>query len=115
MDKYWIVLNSWPIVSFIYHHLAFSNVIFFSSFQLCDSIIRFNSIRYRWAILNLLKKMGRKIILIVLGLGETIDPGGPKAIMLFAGRDASEEFNMIHDKKVVAKYAAKTILGTLKA
>lgn len=28
--------------------------------------------------------------------------------MLYAGRDATEEFNMIHDPKVVAKYAAST-------
>jgi len=41
-------------------------------------------------------------------------PGGPKAILLYAGRDATEEFNMIHEKTVVAKYAADTIIGTLK-
>jgi cytochrome b involved in lipid metabolism len=27
-------------------------------------------------------------------------PGGEKAILLYAGRDATEEFNMLHDKKV---------------
>ena len=27
-------------------------------------------------------------------------PGGEKAIMLYAGRDATEEFNMLHDPKV---------------
>ena len=25
-------------------------------------------------------------------------PGGAKALMLYAGRDATEEFNMLHDK-----------------
>ena len=27
-------------------------------------------------------------------------PGGEKAILLYAGRDATEEFNMLHDPKV---------------
>ena len=42
------------------------------------------------------------------------DPGGAKAILLYAGKECSEEFNMMHDKSVVAKYAADTIIGTLK-
>jgi flavocytochrome c len=41
-------------------------------------------------------------------------PGGKMAIMTFAGRDASEEFNMLHDKGVIAKYAPNTIIGTVK-
>jgi len=41
-------------------------------------------------------------------------PGGKKAILLYAGKDASEEFNMLHDKNVVAKYAPDSIIGTLK-
>jgi succinate dehydrogenase/fumarate reductase flavoprotein subunit/predicted heme/steroid binding protein len=28
-------------------------------------------------------------------------PGGPKAILLYAGKDASEEFNMLHDRNVI--------------
>lgn len=28
-------------------------------------------------------------------------PGGAKAILLYAGRDATEEFNMLHDPKVL--------------
>merc|ERR1712007_187196 len=41
-------------------------------------------------------------------------PGGKRAIMLYAGKDASEEFNMLHDPKVVKKYLApKQILGNL--
>ena len=31
-------------------------------------------------------------------------PGGPKAILLYAGKDASEEFNMLHDKNVIEVY-----------
>jgi cytochrome b involved in lipid metabolism len=31
-------------------------------------------------------------------------PGGKKAIMLFAGKDATEEFNMLHPPNVLKKY-----------
>ena len=42
-------------------------------------------------------------------------PGGKKAIMLFAGKDASEEFNMLHKPDVVLKYLEpEQILGDLK-
>lgn len=40
-------------------------------------------------------------------------PGGKMAIMTFAGRDASEEFNMLHEKNVVEKFAPETIIGDL--
>lgn len=40
-------------------------------------------------------------------------PGGKDSIMLFAGKDASEEFNMIHKPEVIAKYAPQAIIGTL--
>jgi cytochrome b involved in lipid metabolism len=42
-------------------------------------------------------------------------PGGKKAILIYAGKDATEEFNMLHEKNVVVKYAPDSILGTLKA
>ena len=41
-------------------------------------------------------------------------PGGKKAILLFAGREASEEFNMLHKPDVIDKYAPETIIGVLK-
>ncbi|KAI9484612.1 FAD binding domain-containing protein [Zychaea mexicana] len=41
-------------------------------------------------------------------------PGGKKAILIYAGRDATEEFNMLHKKDVVEKYAPYAIIGTLK-
>ncbi|KAL5038776.1 Osmotic growth protein [Batrachochytrium dendrobatidis] len=41
-------------------------------------------------------------------------PGGKKAIMIYAGRDATEEFNMMHKPEVVEKYAPETVIGTLK-
>ena len=40
-------------------------------------------------------------------------PGGPLAILTFAGRDASAEFNMIHPANVVQKYAPNSIIGKL--
>ena len=40
-------------------------------------------------------------------------PGGKKAIMLFAGKDATEEFDMLHDRKVIKKYGISQ--GTVKA
>ncbi|KAJ7209635.1 fumarate reductase [Mycena pura] len=41
-------------------------------------------------------------------------PGGEKAILLYAGRDATEEFNMLHDKKVIPRYAPNAVIGKLK-
>jgi len=40
-------------------------------------------------------------------------PGGKQAILLFAGKDASAEFNMLHKPDVVEKYAADTVVGSL--
>jgi cytochrome b involved in lipid metabolism len=42
-------------------------------------------------------------------------PGGSKAILLYAGREATEEFNMIHPPNAIAKYAADTVIGKVKA
>lgn len=41
-------------------------------------------------------------------------PGGRKAILLYKGRDATEEFNMLHAPTVIEKYYAQGIIGTLK-
>ncbi|EKM54168.1 uncharacterized protein PHACADRAFT_257822 [Phanerochaete carnosa HHB-10118-sp] len=41
-------------------------------------------------------------------------PGGEKAILLYAGRDATEEFNMLHDPKVIPRYAPDAVIGNLK-
>merc|ERR1712232_1410401 len=41
-------------------------------------------------------------------------PGGKKAIMLFAGKDATEEFDMLHDRKVIKKYGTNTGLVEIK-
>jgi len=40
-------------------------------------------------------------------------PGGELAIITFAGKDATEEFNMIHPPDVIPKYAPDAIIGVL--
>merc|ERR1740138_1148628 len=40
-------------------------------------------------------------------------PGGELAILTFAGKDATEEFNMIHPPDVIPKYAPDAIIGGL--
>ena len=42
-------------------------------------------------------------------------PGGELAILTFAGKDASEEFNMIHPAGVIEKYFPQGIIGVLGA
>merc|ERR1739848_493315 len=42
-------------------------------------------------------------------------PGGELAIITFAGKDASEEFNMIHPPDVIPKYAPNAVIGVLGA
>lgn len=41
-------------------------------------------------------------------------PGGKMAIMTFAGKDASEMFNMVHESDVIEKFAPECVIGTLK-
>jgi len=41
-------------------------------------------------------------------------PGGKRAIMIYAGRDATDEFNMLHKPDVVQRYAPQIVIGTLK-
>merc|ERR1712048_361274 len=38
-------------------------------------------------------------------------PGGELAIVTFAGKDATEEFNMIHPPDVIGKYAPDAVIG----
>jgi cytochrome b involved in lipid metabolism len=41
-------------------------------------------------------------------------PGGKKAILIYAGKDASSEFNMLHKPDVVDKYAPDSVIGKVK-
>merc|ERR1719238_1137401 len=38
-------------------------------------------------------------------------PGGELAILTFAGKDATHEFNMIHPPDVIGKYAPDAVIG----
>jgi len=38
-------------------------------------------------------------------------PGGKKAILNFAGKDATEEFDMLHERRVIKKYAPDAFQG----
>merc|ERR1712100_564655 len=40
-------------------------------------------------------------------------PGGELAILTFAGKDATEEFNMIHPPDVIGKYAPDAVIGQI--
>merc|ERR1712186_305131 len=40
-------------------------------------------------------------------------PGGELAILTFAGKDATAEFDMIHPPDVVGKYAPDAVIGEL--
>lgn len=52
----------------------------------------------------------------VLNVTDFLDdhPGGKMAIMTFAGRDATEEFGMVHEEGTLEKYASEYILGNVK-
>lgn len=39
---------------------------------------------------------------------------GPQALFSHMGRDASEEFEMLHDDEVIPKYAPDIVIGRVK-
>lgn len=41
-------------------------------------------------------------------------PGGKKAILIYAGKDATEQFDMIHKEGTIERYAADIVIGELK-
>ncbi|KAI9883015.1 MAG: Casein kinase II subunit alpha [Watsoniomyces obsoletus] len=53
---------------------------------------------------------------VVLDVTNWLDehPGGPQALMNFMGRDATEEFEMLHDDEVIPKYASNVVIGRVK-
>ena len=52
----------------------------------------------------------------VMNVTDWIDehPGGPQALFSHMGKDASEEFAMLHDDEVIPKYAAGIVIGRVK-
>ncbi|OQN95502.1 hypothetical protein B0A48_18374 [Cryoendolithus antarcticus] len=53
---------------------------------------------------------------VVMNVTDWVDehPGGPQALFSHMGRDASEEFEMLHDDEVIPKYAAGIVIGKVK-
>ena len=53
---------------------------------------------------------------IVLDVTNWLDehPGGPQALFSHMGKDASEEFEMLHDDEVIPKYAADIVIGRVQ-
>ncbi|KAK5992467.1 Fumarate reductase [Cladobotryum mycophilum] len=53
---------------------------------------------------------------VVLDLTNWLEehPGGANAIKNFMGRDATEEFEMLHDDEVIPKYAPEQVIGRVK-
>jgi flavocytochrome c len=53
---------------------------------------------------------------IVLDVTNWVDehPGGPQALFSHMGKDASEEFEMLHDDEVIPKYAPEIVIGKVK-
>lgn len=41
-------------------------------------------------------------------------PGGPQALFSHMGKDATEEFEMLHDDEVIPKYAPEIVIGRVK-
>jgi len=41
-------------------------------------------------------------------------PGGAQALFSHMGKDASEEFEMLHDDEVIPKYASQIVIGRVK-
>merc|ERR1719343_1287789 len=58
-----------------------------------------------WVVLN------GKVLDVTNFLGE--HPGGELAILTFAGKDATEEFDMIHPPDVIGKYAPDAVIGVV--
>ena len=40
-------------------------------------------------------------------------PGGSKVVMLYAGKDATEEFTMLHKPSIINKYGPRLCIGNL--
>ncbi|MCJ1477566.1 hypothetical protein MMC13_006238 [Lambiella insularis] len=53
---------------------------------------------------------------VVLDVTNWLDehPGGPQALFSHMGKDATEEFEMLHDDEVIPKYAANIVIGRVQ-
>jgi len=71
-----------------------------------EEVAKHNTEKDCWVVVN------GQVLDVTNFLGD--HPGGKKAIMIYAGKDATEEFNMLHKPDVVEKYAPYTIIGKFK-
>jgi len=72
-----------------------------------EEVAKHNTKQSCWVVLD------GKVLDVTSFLSE--HPGGELAILTFAGKDATEEFNMIHPPDVVGKYAPDAIIGQIGA
>merc|ERR1712127_709314 len=70
-----------------------------------EEVAKHNSKQSCWVVLD------GKVLDVTSFLSE--HPGGELAILTFAGKDATEEFNMIHPPDVIGKYAPDAVIGVL--
>merc|ERR1719473_1738047 len=70
-----------------------------------EEVAKHNSKESCWVVLD------GKVLDVTKFLSE--HPGGELAILTFAGKDATEEFNMIHPPDVVGKYAPDAVIGEI--
>merc|ERR1712048_1018175 len=68
-----------------------------------EEVAKHNSAKDCWVIL------GDQVLNVTNFLKD--HPGGELAIVTFAGKDATEEFDMIHPPDVIGKYAPDAIIG----
>merc|ERR1712178_157161 len=70
-----------------------------------EEVAKHNTKASCWVVLD------GKVLDVTKFLGD--HPGGELAILTFAGKDATEEFNMIHPPDVVGKYAPDSVIGVV--
>merc|ERR1719181_2385233 len=70
-----------------------------------EEVAKHNSKASCWVVLD------GKVLDVTNFLSE--HPGGELAILTFAGKDATEEFDMIHPPDVIDKYAPDAVIGQI--
>merc|ERR1719390_108812 len=70
-----------------------------------EEVAKHNNKESCWVILH------DRVLDVTKFLGD--HPGGELAILTFAGKDATEEFDMIHPPDVIEKYAPDSVIGQI--
>lgn len=71
-----------------------------------DDVAKHNTEADCWVII------GERVLDVTKFLGR--HPGGKKAILIYAGKDATEQFGMIHKAGTIERYASDIVIGRLK-